>query len=206
MIHELKTWPVAFELTLSGAKMFEIRVNDRNFQIGHVLHLREWDHSTGEYTGRELSREVTCIVTGWGLPDGVCALGLKDAALRQAGGDLKNMAQSDEITRRAIELYYWLDDYVTKKAVIGLPKSTESVREIAQHIARSLAAQSNAPQAGAVRAVIEAAERKQETWLKLGKCQDEFSEYPGACGECVEMDDDAQIALNKALAALKGSE
>lgn len=76
MKHELKTWPVAFDLALSGAKMFEIRVNDRNFQVGDELLLCEYDLATDRYTGREIRRKVTCVVTGWGLPDGTCALGV----------------------------------------------------------------------------------------------------------------------------------
>lgn len=77
MKHELKTWPVAFELARSGAKMFEIRVNDRNFQVGDTLRLREYELETSHYTGREVWRRVTCVVTGWGLPDGTVALGLE---------------------------------------------------------------------------------------------------------------------------------
>ena len=41
--HYLKCWPVYFGLVLSGAKQFELRKNDRNYQVGDVLILCEYD-------------------------------------------------------------------------------------------------------------------------------------------------------------------
>lgn len=49
MVHELKIKPEYFEKVISGEKTFEIRKNDRNFAVGDVLALNEWDK---EYTGR----------------------------------------------------------------------------------------------------------------------------------------------------------
>lgn len=43
MTHELKTYPKYFQETIEGNKPFEIRKNDRNFQVGDVLILKEWD-------------------------------------------------------------------------------------------------------------------------------------------------------------------
>lgn len=59
MIHELKTWPIYFSATASGVKTFEIRKDDRNFQIGDSLKLREWNPETKTYTGREMSVKVS---------------------------------------------------------------------------------------------------------------------------------------------------
>jgi hypothetical protein len=59
MIHELKTWPEFFEAIISGDKKFEIRVNDRDFNKGDALSLREYNPETKEYTGRQ----TTCLVT-----------------------------------------------------------------------------------------------------------------------------------------------
>ncbi|MDB4378293.1 DUF3850 domain-containing protein [bacterium] len=64
MKHELKTWNEYFEETLMGHKTFEIRKNDRNFQKGDVLILKEWDNFRKTFTGRKLSRDVTYVFKG----------------------------------------------------------------------------------------------------------------------------------------------
>lgn len=51
--HALKTWPDFFDAMLSGKKRFEIRKNDRDFQVGDRLLLREWIPSGEFYTGRK---------------------------------------------------------------------------------------------------------------------------------------------------------
>jgi hypothetical protein len=61
--HELKTWPEYFAALLDGTKTFEYRRNDRGFRVGDVLHLREWDSITGHYTGREMRRRVTYVLS-----------------------------------------------------------------------------------------------------------------------------------------------
>lgn len=41
--HDLKTWPKYYEQVVSGLKPFELRKNDRNYQPGDYLILREWE-------------------------------------------------------------------------------------------------------------------------------------------------------------------
>lgn len=89
--HELKTWPEYFEKVVTGVKTFEVRENDRDFDIGDVLVLREWipqksdpecevhNHlmgdgrctcgTKGKYTGRRHEVRVT-YMTDLGQPDG----------------------------------------------------------------------------------------------------------------------------------------
>lgn len=77
-IHELKTDPIPFSDVYSGLKTFEIRKDDRHFQVGDVLHCRETLYSGAAmktnspllYTGRELLAEVSCVLRGYGLVDG----------------------------------------------------------------------------------------------------------------------------------------
>jgi len=71
--HELKTDKQYFEAVESGSKTFEIRRNDRNYQVGDLLTLREtentaYEMSDGaplEYTGRELTVELTYVMDGY---------------------------------------------------------------------------------------------------------------------------------------------
>lgn len=63
MVHKLKTWPCYFEEVFQGRRKFEIRINDRNFQVGDTLLLEEYDIDAEAYTGRHCHREVTYILT-----------------------------------------------------------------------------------------------------------------------------------------------
>lgn len=61
MKHELKIWPQYFCRIMDGTKTFEVRNNDRGFQAGDTVLLREYNNSdealiTG-YTGK--AREFT---------------------------------------------------------------------------------------------------------------------------------------------------
>ena len=81
MIHRLKTWPDTFNLSLGGVKPFEVRQDDRGYAVGDTLCLKEWDPLGQIYTGRELTRRVTCILRTGGpvaLPDGLVVMGVED--------------------------------------------------------------------------------------------------------------------------------
>lgn len=57
--HDLKILPVWFEAVKHGWKTAEIRANDRGFQEGDILVLREY---TGlEYTGEKIHKEISHI-------------------------------------------------------------------------------------------------------------------------------------------------
>lgn len=60
--HDLKTWPIQFQALVDGTKKFEIRSNDRGFQVGDTLRLREWS-SAGGYSGREVLARITYMIT-----------------------------------------------------------------------------------------------------------------------------------------------
>ena len=65
MEHRLKTWPLFFADVSTGAKTFDIRKDDRNFQVGDTLLLLEFDpeHYVKKYTGREIRVIVNYIVS-----------------------------------------------------------------------------------------------------------------------------------------------
>jgi len=77
MIHELKCWPEFFEPVANGIKTFELRDDDRNYQVGDILKLREWIKDEG-YTGRNTYVTVTYILSGlpW-LQAGYVAMAIK---------------------------------------------------------------------------------------------------------------------------------
>ncbi|MBU0978093.1 MAG: DUF3850 domain-containing protein [Nanoarchaeota archaeon] len=78
MIHYLKVWPEYFQPLWIGTKEFEIRQNDRDFQVGDTLLLKEWNPKTGKYTGREFPKRITYIIQGkFGLPNNLCVMQLR---------------------------------------------------------------------------------------------------------------------------------
>jgi hypothetical protein len=80
MTHHLKTWPQYFEEVYNGKKNFELRKNDRGFQIGDVLVLKEWSSETQDYTGRKISKKVEYALEGGslGLEKGYVIMALSD--------------------------------------------------------------------------------------------------------------------------------
>lgn len=77
--HELKVWPEFYGPAHDGVKPFEIRKNDRDYRIGDILVLREFDPATACYTGNSLRRVVT-YVTDFGQVDGMVVLGIRPEA------------------------------------------------------------------------------------------------------------------------------
>lgn len=61
MKHKLKIQPEYFKEVYAGKKSFEIRKNDRNFQVGDMLMLQEYLPESNSYTGRVVERKVTYI-------------------------------------------------------------------------------------------------------------------------------------------------
>ena len=77
-IHELKILPQYFEKVLDGTKKFELRKNDRNYKIGDLIRLYEYDGK--KYTGRCVIGAITyilCDCDDFGLLDGYCILGFE---------------------------------------------------------------------------------------------------------------------------------
>ncbi len=78
MRHELKTLPPYFDDCMDGIKTFELRKNDRNYQINDVLILREWDGN--KYTGNRYPFIITYIIKDvpqFGLKKDFVILGIR---------------------------------------------------------------------------------------------------------------------------------
>ena len=75
--HELKTWPKYFAAVRSGQKRFEIRRNDRDFKVGDILVLREFDPDSETYTGPVEERQITFLLSeeDYGVIHGFVVIG-----------------------------------------------------------------------------------------------------------------------------------
>lgn len=108
MTHELKILPQYYKEIISQRKTFEIRKDDRNFQVGDRLFLREWDGE--KYTGRlTRNREITYILRDaekYGLKEGYCILGIqpvgwdwiKQTTVIQNGNNNMTIGHVDNLT------------------------------------------------------------------------------------------------------------
>lgn len=119
--HALKTWPSFFQAILAEDKLHEIRKWDREFGVGDVLLLREWDpdHQSPEleiflaipeedrddaedprYTGRDVFVKVTYVTPRgvFGMPDDLCVMSVRRLASTDMGrkhSSTKRMAAVD---------------------------------------------------------------------------------------------------------------
>lgn len=82
MVHELKTLPEYFEAAQKRLKNFEVRKNDRPFEVGDFLALNEWTEDTG-YTGHCMLFEITYILNNpTYCKDGFVILGLSPLEIK----------------------------------------------------------------------------------------------------------------------------
>jgi hypothetical protein len=108
-MHMLKCWPEYFGAVLDGSKTFEVRKDDRGFQVGDNLCLNEWDPKTERYTTRSVERWVTYVLRDgpFAIP-GHVIMGIRDT--RSDGGvavtmekridaAMANKACSDDLAR-----------------------------------------------------------------------------------------------------------
>lgn len=75
-VHRIKILPEYFEKVKARHKNFEIRVNDRDYQVGDLVVLNE--HTGVFYTGRGVTRKIKYILKDcpqYGLKDGYCIFG-----------------------------------------------------------------------------------------------------------------------------------
>ncbi|WP_431090823.1 DUF3850 domain-containing protein [Paenibacillus sp. 8b26] len=88
-LHNLKILPEHYEAVTHfnplKRKTVEIRrEDDREFAVGDVLHLNEWDAEANRFTWRSSSFVVTHILRGAPfVPEGYAALSITPMALRK---------------------------------------------------------------------------------------------------------------------------
>lgn len=76
-VHELKILPKYFRQVLKGNKTFELRKDDRNYNAGDKLILKEFEDE--RFTGCQLEKTITYVFKGgqYGLEKGYVILAIK---------------------------------------------------------------------------------------------------------------------------------
>lgn len=76
-IHDVKLLTAYFDDVRRGRKKAELRKNDRNYAVGDMLLLREYDGQ--DYTGRKMLVQITHILQGcgFGLAEGYAVLSIE---------------------------------------------------------------------------------------------------------------------------------
>lgn len=75
--HELKTWPEYYNAVVDGEKTFEVRKDDRDYQVGDKLMLLEWDPVKETYTGSVTGVKVTyCLREPQFVKEGFVVMGI----------------------------------------------------------------------------------------------------------------------------------
>jgi hypothetical protein len=62
--HHVKSWTQFFQAIKLGTKKHDLRdLKDRNYQVGDILCLQEYDQFAGKYTGQEFPVMITYITS-----------------------------------------------------------------------------------------------------------------------------------------------
>lgn len=80
--HVLKIWPEFYDDVEKENMNFQLRENDRDFQVGDNIILQEWCPIGKSYTRKEVYRHIDYILKGGklGLPENLCILGISSTA------------------------------------------------------------------------------------------------------------------------------
>jgi hypothetical protein len=76
--HKVKVWPQYFKDICSGLKTFEVRKDDRNYQVGDSLLMLEWVPETESYTGLFSNFRIIYKLEGgqFGIEKEYCCIGI----------------------------------------------------------------------------------------------------------------------------------
>lgn len=83
MYHSIKIVKEMADLVKSGDKKFEIRRNDRNYQVGDAIEFVVINNVSDKmflptHPLNDMVFEITSVISGWWLKDGYVALGIKE--------------------------------------------------------------------------------------------------------------------------------
>lgn len=115
-VHELKSWPAEFEAVRVRAKRFEIRCDDRGFEKGDIVILREFRPAPDDCDGEPLAAGYTERTAGpfrigyiersSCLPQGWCGFEIHRMVVEGAGPAVpqERIADALEILSSAVDL------------------------------------------------------------------------------------------------------
>jgi len=77
--HELKIYPNFYDAVIEGRKKAEVRKRDRDFRVGDILWMREYEPIEYKFTGRSVECRVTHIINGggFGIAEDYCVLSFR---------------------------------------------------------------------------------------------------------------------------------
>ena len=78
MTHELKTHRQYFNEIWDRKKLFEVRFDDRNYQIGDTVRLLDYDPDTNTFSDKTIRADISYKLEGghFGVEKGYCVLSL----------------------------------------------------------------------------------------------------------------------------------
>jgi hypothetical protein len=62
-IHHVKSWPQYFKPIEAGLRTHELRRNDRDYNVGDLMVLEEFDPAMKKYAGNVLEVEITAMTS-----------------------------------------------------------------------------------------------------------------------------------------------
>ena len=164
--HTLKTDPAVFDRSAAGRKPWEIRLNDRDFQVGDTVTLQETVFSGEQmrkgaslgFTGKEINGQITYVLRGpkYGLADGWCVFSVETDHIADAD---KMVAMLSEIVdmwdgpRYALQMKPLIDRARTLlagyEATPSVPENEIKARALEEYADQLDAVFANAREAGA---------------------------------------------------------
>lgn len=78
--HTIKINKIFCDDIIDKKKTFEVRFNDRNYQVGDIIHFLPVDENKRECYHRIVNRvyKITYVLTGWGLQTGYVVLSIQE--------------------------------------------------------------------------------------------------------------------------------
>lgn len=80
-VHHLKVIQPYYDQLYLGLKHFELRRFDRDYKVGDILVLQEYDPNTSQFSGSNIEKQVTMVLSNcahFGLMDGYCIMSIVD--------------------------------------------------------------------------------------------------------------------------------